>query len=85
MQSSFGSFTDFGFKMLLLSVVFTLLPESPFQSYISFFADIPYLNYLNWFVPISDIIAFFEVWLACIVIYYGDMVVLRFANGLKGS
>lgn len=85
MQSSFGSFTDFGFKMLLLSVVFTLLPESPFQSYISFFSDIPYLNYLNWFVPISDIIAFFEVWLAAIVIYYGDMVVLRFANGLKGG
>lgn len=84
-SGSFGTLTDFGFKMFLLSVVFVLLPESPFQSYISYFQDIPYLNYLNWFVPISQLAAIFEVWLGAVVVYYGYMFVLRFANGLKGS
>ena len=82
---TFGTLTDFGFKMFLLSIVFTLLPTSPFRQFITLFGDIPYLNYLNWFVPISDFAVIFEVWLSIVVVYYGYLFVLRFANGLKGS
>lgn len=84
-SGSFGTLTDFGFKMFLLSLVFTLLPTSPFRSFISLLADVPYLSYLNWFIPVSDFAAIFEVWLSVVVIYYGYLFVLRFANGLKGS
>lgn len=76
--------TDFGFKMFVLSVVLTLLPSSPFNAYLNLFNDIPFLNYLNWFIPFAEIIALMEVWLSCIVLYYGYMVVMRYVNGVKG-
>lgn len=79
-----SAFTDFGFKMFLLSIVIMLLPESPFEHYITLFSDIPYLQYLNWFIPIGEIVAVFEVWLAVVVTYYGYMVVMRYVNGIKG-
>ena len=55
-----SAFTDFGFKMFLLSIVIMLLPESPFEHYITLFSDIPYLQYLNWFIPIGEIVPFFN-------------------------
>lgn len=75
--------TDFGFKMFILSIVITLMPTSPFERYVQFFQDIPYLQYLNWFIPIGEIVAFFEVWLSVVVVYYGYMVVMRYVNGVK--
>lgn len=78
-----SAFTDFGFKMFILSIVISLMPASPFERYIQLFSDIPYLQYLNWFIPIGEIVAVFEVWLACVVVYYGYMVVMRYVNGVK--
>lgn len=76
---------DFGFKMLILGIVFALLPQSPFTAIIESIGEIPFLNYLCWFVPIGPIAVIFEAWLQVVIIYYGYMVVLRYSNGLKGS
>lgn len=50
--------------------IISYLPGSPFKAIISQFPNIPYLNYLNWFIPVSEIIAVLEAWLAVIAIYY---------------
>lgn len=84
MNLNVSAFTDFGFKMLLLSIVIALLPESPFEHYITWFSEIPYLKYLNWFIPIGEIVAITETWLSVVVVYYGYMVVMRYVNGLRG-
>lgn len=76
---------DWGFKLLLLSICLSLLPQSPFASYVSLVNEIPYLQYLNWFVPIDGIFAVMEVWLQVVLVYMGYMITLRYANALKGS
>lgn len=80
-----GAASDFMFKMLLLTAVLSMLPASPFNYINELLVDIPFLSYINWFIPIAEITAFFELWLSCVLIYYGYMFVLRWANGLKGS
>ena len=82
--SYFGGVTDWGFKILILSVVLALLPQSPFSLYAELVNDIPYLNYLNWFIPMSEIVLVVEAWLVVVSVYYGYMVALRYANALKG-
>lgn len=58
-------------------VVLSLLPTSPFQKYIEMFSDLPYLDILNWFLPISSFVAIGSAWLGCITVYYLYSVVLR--------
>ncbi len=80
-----GSAENFMFKMLLLIAVLSLLPQSPFNYINQLLVNIPYVSYINWFIPLAEITAFFELWLSCVGIYYGYMFVMRYANGLKGS
>lgn len=80
-----GTASDFMFKMLLLVAVLSMLPASPFNYINELLVDIPFLSYINWFIPLAEITAFFETWLACVLIYYMYMFVMRYTNGLKGS
>ena len=82
---SIAGVTDWGWKMLILSVCLALLPQSPFASYVQLVDQIPYLRYLNWFVPISGIINVLQVYVQVVLIYYGYMVALRYSNGIKGG
>lgn len=75
--------TDWGFKLLILSICLTLLPQSPFAAFVSLTNDIPYLQYLNWFVPIDGIFAVMEVWLQVVLVYMGYMIALRYSDALK--
>lgn len=50
--------------------IINFLPGSPFKALVSSFSNIPYLNYLNWFVPVAEICAVLEAWLAVVAIYY---------------
>ena len=76
--------TDWGFKLLILSVCLALLPQSPFAAYVSLVNEIPYLSYLNWFVPIDGIFLVMQTWLQVVLIYCGYMIALRYSNALKG-
>lgn len=75
-----GGVTDWGFKLLILSIVLVLLPESPFSIVNQLITEIPYLNYLNWFIPFSQLVGVMELYLACITIYYGYMMALRYTH-----
>lgn len=64
------------FKDLLYSV----LPTSPLRQYISKFQNaIPekYIQYLNWFVPVSEILGVFAAFLTVLVLYYMYSVIMR--------
>lgn len=50
--------------------IINFLPGSPFKALVGSFSNIPYLQYLNWFVPITEMLAVMQAWLAVVAIYY---------------
>lgn len=75
-----GGVTDWGFKLLILSVVLVLLPESPFSLVNQLITQVPYLQYLNWFIPFGQLVGVMEFWLAAVTVYYGYMMALRYTH-----
>ena len=74
---------EFGIKVLLLSVALSFLPSSPFVGFGNLVSSIPYLSYLNWFIPISEMIAVFEAWLVVVGVYYGILYLLNYVGVFK--
>lgn len=60
-----------------LQGVLSLFPLSPFQPVIEELGNLPYLGYINWFVPIGDFVKIGTVWLAAIAVYYAWSVIAR--------
>lgn len=60
--------------------VISVLPMSPFAPVIDGLADIPYLAYLNWFLPVGEMITIGGVWLAAISVYYVYSIVVRWVG-----
>ncbi|SNS03080.1 hypothetical protein SAMN05446037_100316 [Anaerovirgula multivorans] len=58
----------------VLSLVVSILPDSPFSAISSMGID---LSVINWIVPVGQILAILQAWLVAIAIYYGYMVVMR--------
>lgn len=77
------SVSDFSTKVLLLSVVLALLPESPFVGFSSLVSNIPFLAWVNWFLPISEMLVIFESLLVAVAIYYGILYLLNYVGVLK--
>ena len=75
--------SDFGIKVILLTVVVSLLPSSPFTNFNSLITNIPYLGYLNWFLPISEILVVLESWLVVVSIYYSILFVINYVGIVK--
>lgn len=59
------------------ALLFILLPNSPFMKYLQAFADLPYLGYLNWFIPFGRCAAAMAVWWTAVIVYYGVSWILR--------
>ena len=64
----------------VLSVVLALLPDSPFQLLTRNNTVIEYLGYVNYFIPMSEILAILQLWLTAVGIYYVYQAILRFAK-----
>lgn len=75
--------SEFAIKVIILSVVLALLPVSPFVGYSYLVANIPYIGYLNWFLPIPEMIAVIESWLVVVASYYGILFGLNYVGILK--
>lgn len=56
------------------------LGTSPFRSGIDSIASLPYLNWLNWFFPVSECLAIGTTWLGAITIFYLWMVIARWVK-----
>ena len=57
-----------------------VLPLSPFQQYIKAFGSLPYLGYLNWFLPVASFIKIGLAWLGCIALFYLYSIVMRWVK-----
>lgn len=57
-----------------------VLPLSPFQQYIKAFGSLPYLGYLNWFLPVASFIKIGLAWLGCIGLFYLYSIVMRWVK-----
>ena len=67
----------------LYETISKVLPSSPFQPYIKEFANLPFLNYLNWFVPVKDILIVMATYLTAVGLYYVYSIVLRWIKALE--
>lgn len=68
MSSLLGKFLDF---------VLGLLPRSPFADFIDSFSGLPYLGYLNWFVPVGTMLKIGTAWLTAIALFYIYSIIAR--------
>ena len=60
-----------------LSLIVSLLPLSPFAGYIDKLEELPYLGYLNYFVPVGTFLKIGAAWLSAIALFYLYSVVAR--------
>lgn len=63
-----------------LDVVISLFPLSPFMPVIQELSSLPYLGYINWFVPIGDFIKIGTLWITAIGVYYAWSVIARWVK-----
>lgn len=70
-------------KFLLLTLVLALLPVSPFQAFVQYFGQIPFLGVLNYFLPVAEMLAVIEVWLVAVAVIYSILYILNHVGALK--
>lgn len=46
------------------------LPKSPFVGVIDTIHNLPWLSYVNWFIPIGQIITVLEIWISAVAVFY---------------
>ena len=69
--------SEFGTKVLLIAVVLSLLPVSPFSGFNYLVESLPFLSVLNWLMPISEMLVIMESWLVVVAAYYGFLYLFR--------
>lgn len=57
-----------------------VLPTSPFQQFIGEFSELPYLSWLNWFIPIGSFIKIGIAWLSAIAVFYLYSIIMRWVK-----
>ena len=62
-------------KIVILGL-FSILPDSPFGDYFDTL-EFAYYEYLNWFLPLDVCVEIFRAWLACVVIYFIWIAILK--------
>lgn len=75
--------SEFAIKVVILSVVVSLLPASPFVGFSTLINQVPFISYLNWFLPIPEMITIMESWLAVVAVYYTILFGLNYVGILK--
>ena len=68
----------------LVQEVIKVLPISPFAPLIEQFSELPYLGFVNWFLPVGQIMTVMTGWLLAIAAFYLYQVIARWVK-LIGS
>lgn len=63
-----------------LELLMTVLPLSPFQQFLTDFKNLPYMGFLNWFIPVGACIKVVAAWLTAIAVFYMYMIVMRWVK-----
>lgn len=61
----------------------SVLPVSPFAKYIDAFSSLPFLGYLNWFIPVKECLIIFATYLAAVALYYLYSIILRWLRAIS--
>lgn len=61
----------------------SVLPMSPFVPFIDQFSNLPYISWLNWFIPVGEIINVLTAWLGAILLFYAYSIVLRWVKAIS--
>ncbi len=64
-----------------LEDIINVLPDSPFNL-IDNSSVSTYMGWLNWLVPVSQIVAILQVWVVAVGIYYVVVIVLRWIKAI---
>lgn len=64
------------------NIIFGILPDSPFKS-LNAALDKTFLGYINWILPISEMIELLVLWAAAIAIYYTVSNILRIIKSIE--
>lgn len=67
----------------LLEAVVKVFPLSPFTEPIAELGKLPFLGYLNWFVPVGDLLKITALWLVAIGLYYLYSVIARWVKLIR--
>jgi flagellar biosynthesis protein FliQ len=67
----------------VLAVVAQVLPDSPFQAISKIPEVTAVLGFVNWVVPLSEMMAIFQAWITAIVVFYVYQIVLRWARAIE--
>lgn len=64
------------------NLIFGILPDSPFKS-LNNSLDKTFLGYINWILPISEMLEILVLWAAAIAIYYTVSNILRLIKSIE--
>lgn len=67
----------------LVNLLTSVLPLSPFQSYILYFNAWPYIGWVNWFVPVKGYLVIWGSWLSAVGLYYIYSAILRWVKAIQ--
>lgn len=59
------------------------LPDSPFQAIVQNSQVQEIIGMINWFLPITEMLAIMQSWLTCVLAYYLYSAILRTVNLIK--
>ena len=66
-----------------LSALLSLFLVSPFLPVIRELSALPYLGYINWFVPVGTFVKIGSLWISAILAYYAWSVIARWVKLLS--
>lgn len=61
----------------------SVLPRSPFSQFLEQFENLPFLGYLNWFIPVGACIDILLSWLSAIALFYLYSIALRWLKAIS--
>ncbi len=69
---------------VVLTGLLAILPNSPFEKYIIQNSYIrQFVGYINYFVPVAEMLIVLESWCVAIAVYYGVQIVLRWLKAIE--
>lgn len=77
--------TIIGWINTVLGAILAFLPDSPFDKFTEALADADWLRFLNWLIPLQQLVVIGETWLTAITVYYLYIIVLRWIKAAASS
>lgn len=66
-----------------LTFLMKVLPLSPFADFIATLTELPYLGYINFFVPIGTFLKIGTAWVGAIALFYLYSIIMRWVKMIE--